>query len=191
MTPGWDAPVTCTCVPMGSEPDVQPFVAVLPPVPEEWVAWPMYTVLEASKKTKFAVHCAPAVKVWTPGWIGADAAGAQVGAALAEGASAATNGRATVAHVTAAAKTRASSFMGRSSLGGPHARYRRFGSITPISTECTLPGGSPSTPWRTSVPRLTRRPAARRRGRQRRRYPPHPERGGVVAYSVVKRLLIG
>src|SRR5256886_12935463 len=155
MTPGWDAPVTCTCVPMGSEPDVQPFVAVLPPVPEQWAAWPMSTVLEASEKTKFAVHCAPAVKVWTPGWIGAVAAGAHVGAALAEGASAATNGRATVAHVTAAAKTRASNFMGSSSLGGPHARYRPFGSITPISAGCTLPAESPSTPSRTSVRRLT------------------------------------
>src|SRR5437763_7504562 len=190
MTPGWDAPVTCTCVPMGSEPDVQPFVAVLPPVPEQWAAWPMYTVLEASKKTKFAVHCAPAVKVWTPGWIGAVAAGAQVGAALAEGASAATNGRATVAHVTAAAKTRASSFMGRSSLGGPHARYRRFGSITPISTECMPPGGSPSTPWRT--------PSAAERGdpppvdaTAAAKIPAHPEQGGVVPYSAVKRLLIG
>src|SRR5690349_3645523 len=154
MTPGCDAPVTCTCVPMGSEPEVQPFVAVLPPVPEQWAAWPMYTVFEASKKTKFAVHCAPAVKVWTPGWIGAVAAGAHVGAALAEGASATTKGTATVAHVTAAAKTQASRFMGCSSLGGPHARYRRFGSITPISTGCTLPGQRPSTPSRTSVRRL-------------------------------------
>ena len=30
-----------------------------------------------SLKTKFDVHCAPLVKVWTPGWIVADAAGAQ------------------------------------------------------------------------------------------------------------------
>src|SRR5690349_11130002 len=190
MTPGCDAPVTCTCVPMGSEPEVQPFVAVLPPVPEQWAAWPMYTVFEASKKTKFAVHCAPAVKVWTPGWIGAVAAGAHVGAALAEGASATTKGTATVAHVTAAAKTQASSFMGWSSLNGPHARYRRFGSITPISTGCTLPGQRPSTPSRTSVRRLrgdrrrsTRRTAAKIRA--------HPKQGGVVPYSAVKRLLIG
>src|SRR5205823_13355570 len=124
-------------MPTGSEPEVQPSVSVEPPVPEQCAAWPMYTVVPLVN-TKFAVHCAPAVKVWTPGWIGAVAAGAQVGAALAEGASAATNGRATVAHVTAAAKTRASNFMGRSSLGGPHARYRRFGSITPISAGCTL-----------------------------------------------------
>src|SRR5947208_3161983 len=187
MTPGWDAPVTCTCVPMGSEPDVHPFVAVLPPVPEQWAACPMYTVFEASKKTKLAVHCPPAVIVWTPGWIGAVAAGAQVGAALAEGASAATNGRATVAHVTAAAKTRASNFMGSSSLGGPHARYRRFGSITPISAGCTLPAESPSTPSRTSVRRLTG-PLTRTAAAK---IPAHPEQGGVVAYSAVKRLLIG
>ncbi len=41
MTPGFDAPVTCTAVPTGNEPDVQPFVAVFPPVPEQCAAWPM------------------------------------------------------------------------------------------------------------------------------------------------------
>ena len=48
MVPGRDAPVTCTCVPTGNEPDVHPFVSVLPPVPEQCAAWPMYTVFEAS-----------------------------------------------------------------------------------------------------------------------------------------------
>src|SRR5260370_22541955 len=118
MAPGCDAPVTCTCVPMGSEPDVQPFVAVLPPVPEQWAAWPMYTVFEASKKMKLAVHCPPAVKVWTPGWIGAVAAGAQAGAALAAGASAAALRTPTVAHATPAGQTRARSHSWRASLGG-------------------------------------------------------------------------
>jgi hypothetical protein len=37
------------------------------------------------KNTKFAVHWAPAVKVWTPGWMVAVAAGAHVGAAEASG----------------------------------------------------------------------------------------------------------
>src|SRR6266540_4244669 len=100
MTPGCDAPPTWTGVPMGSEPESQPFVSVAPPVPEQWAACPMYTVFEASKKTKLAVHWAPAVTVWTPGWIGAVAAGAQVGAAAAGGACAATRGTAAVAQVT-------------------------------------------------------------------------------------------
>ena len=30
---------------------------------------------------KLAVHCAPAVRVWTPGWMAAVAAGAHAGAA--------------------------------------------------------------------------------------------------------------
>jgi hypothetical protein len=89
MTPGRDAPVTCTGVPIGSEAEVQPLVAVFPPVPEQCAACPMYT-LPASKKTKFAVHCAPLVKVCTPGWIAAVAAGAHVGAALASVVSVAT-----------------------------------------------------------------------------------------------------
>jgi hypothetical protein len=42
MTPGLEAPVTSTCVPTGSVPEVQPSVAVLPPVPEQWAACPMY-----------------------------------------------------------------------------------------------------------------------------------------------------
>ena len=41
MTPGFDAPVTSTGVPIGSDPEVHPFVAVLPPVPEQCAAWPM------------------------------------------------------------------------------------------------------------------------------------------------------
>jgi hypothetical protein len=40
-------------------------------------------VAPESKYTKFAVHCAPLVSVWTPGWIVAVAAGAHVGAAAA------------------------------------------------------------------------------------------------------------
>src|SRR6476661_254252 len=67
-------------VPTGSEGDVQPSVAVLPPVPEQCAAWPMNTSVPLVK-TKLAVHCAPSVVVWTPGWIAADAAGAHVGAA--------------------------------------------------------------------------------------------------------------
>ena len=41
MVPGLLAPSTSTCVPTGSEPLVQPSVSVLPPVPEQWAAWPM------------------------------------------------------------------------------------------------------------------------------------------------------
>jgi hypothetical protein len=41
----------------------------------------MYTLFDASVNTKFAVHCPEVVRVWTPGWMGAVAAGAQVGAA--------------------------------------------------------------------------------------------------------------
>jgi hypothetical protein len=94
MTPGCDAPSTSTSVPRGSEPESHPFVSVAPPVPEQWAAWPMYTVFEASKNTKFAVHCAPSENVWMPGWIGAVAAGAHVGTAAAVGAGAAAKGTA-------------------------------------------------------------------------------------------------
>src|SRR3954469_2289000 len=80
MDPGLLAPVTSTGVPVGSDPLVQPLVAVLPPVPEQCAAWPMYSVPDPSKKTKFAVHWPPAVNVWTPGWTVADDAGAHVGA---------------------------------------------------------------------------------------------------------------
>jgi hypothetical protein len=38
--PDWLAPLTCTGVPMGSDPESQPFVSVAPPVPEQWAAWP-------------------------------------------------------------------------------------------------------------------------------------------------------
>src|SRR5882724_10395496 len=76
MVPGWLAPLTVTGVPVGSEPEVQPLVAVLPPVPEQCAAWPMY-VFVPSLNTKFAVHWAPLVNVWTPGWIVALPAGAQ------------------------------------------------------------------------------------------------------------------
>src|SRR6266508_4444042 len=112
MTPGCDAPPTSTGVPMGSEPESQPCVSVAPPVPEQCAAWPMYT-FEASKKMKLAVHCAPSVIVWTPGWIGAVAAGAQVGAATADGASAAASGTATAPTVTTAARARANILMNR------------------------------------------------------------------------------
>src|SRR2546421_9417629 len=75
MTPGRFAPVTWTWVPTGSEPDVHPLVAVLPPVPEQCAACPMY-VLVPSLKMKLAVHWAPSVNVWTPGWTAAVPAGA-------------------------------------------------------------------------------------------------------------------
>src|SRR3954447_22801776 len=67
MTPGLLAPVTWTCVPSGSDAESQPSVDVAAPVPEQWAAWPMY-VLAPSEYTKFAVHWAPSVTVWTPGW---------------------------------------------------------------------------------------------------------------------------
>jgi hypothetical protein len=35
------APSTSTGVPIGCEPASQPFVSVLPPVPEQCAAWPM------------------------------------------------------------------------------------------------------------------------------------------------------
>ena len=40
--------------------------AVLPPVPAQCAAWPRF-VPAAPLNTKFAVHCAPSVKVWMPG----------------------------------------------------------------------------------------------------------------------------
>jgi hypothetical protein len=67
---------------MGSEGEVHPLVAVLPPVPEQWAACPMYTSV-VSKNTKLAVHCAPFVLVCTPGWTVADAADAHAGCAVA------------------------------------------------------------------------------------------------------------
>ena len=54
--PGLLAPSTSTGVPSGSEPASQPLVLVVPPVLEQCAAWPMKTLLLASKKTKFAVH---------------------------------------------------------------------------------------------------------------------------------------
>jgi hypothetical protein len=44
MVPGLLAPLTVTGVLVGSDPLVHPFVAVLPPVPEQCAAWPMYSV---------------------------------------------------------------------------------------------------------------------------------------------------
>jgi hypothetical protein len=67
-------------VPSGSDWLVQPLVSVAPPVPEQWAAWPTKTV-DPSLKMKLAVHWAPSVWVWTPGWIGAVPAGAQADAA--------------------------------------------------------------------------------------------------------------
>jgi hypothetical protein len=40
-------------------------------------------VFDASKNTKFDVHWPLSDTVWTPGWIGAEPAGAQVGSAAA------------------------------------------------------------------------------------------------------------
>src|SRR3954453_1582152 len=71
-----------TGVPTGSDCDVQPSVSVDPPVPGQCAAWPRYTVVPLVN-TKLAVHWAPSVSVCTPGWIGAVAAGAHVGAAEA------------------------------------------------------------------------------------------------------------
>ena len=48
QVPGWLAPVTSTGVPVGSDPLVQPSVAVLPPVPEQWAACPMYSLPDPS-----------------------------------------------------------------------------------------------------------------------------------------------
>src|SRR3954470_4848169 len=76
MVPGRLAPVTSTCVPSGSDFAEQPFVSVLLPVPEQCAACPMY-VFVPSLNTKFAVHWAPLVNVWTPGWMVALSAGAQ------------------------------------------------------------------------------------------------------------------
>src|SRR6266511_1507613 len=77
--PGWAAPSTSTGVPSGSDSLSQPLVSVAAPVPEQCAAWPRYT-LEPSWKTKFEVHWAPSVMVWTPGWIVAWSAGAQADA---------------------------------------------------------------------------------------------------------------
>src|SRR3954464_13973853 len=76
-----------TCVPSGSDWAEQPLVSVLPPVPEQWAAWPRY-VVPPSLKTKLAVHCAPCVNVWMPGWTVADGAGAHADAVEALRASA-------------------------------------------------------------------------------------------------------
>ena len=56
---------------------MHPSVSVLPRVPEQWAAWPMY-VSVPFVKMKFEVHWAPSVNVCTPGWIVALLAGAQV-----------------------------------------------------------------------------------------------------------------
>src|SRR3954453_12320353 len=70
----WPVPMS-TGVPLGSDCALQPLVSVLPPVPEQWAAWPRY-VVDPSLKTKLAGHWAPSVNVWRPGWTLADAAGA-------------------------------------------------------------------------------------------------------------------
>ena len=74
------APVTSTFVPIGSDWLVHPSVSVAAPVPEQWAAWPTYTV-EPLVKMKFDVHWAPSVNVCTPGWMAAVAAGAHADAA--------------------------------------------------------------------------------------------------------------
>ena len=74
--------MTSTGVPFGRLCVRQPSVSVWPPVPEQWAAWPMYTPPAPSVKTKFDVHWAPSVKVMTPGWTVADAAGAHWAEAL-------------------------------------------------------------------------------------------------------------
>ena len=78
-------PPTSTLVPSGSDADEQPSVSVSAPVPEQCAAWPMYTVLPL-RNTKFAVHCAPSVISWTPGWMVALPTAAHLGAADAPGA---------------------------------------------------------------------------------------------------------
>src|SRR3954454_3354618 len=89
MVPGFEAPSTSTCMPTGSEAEVQPFVSVLLPVPEQWAAWPVY-VFVPSLKMKLAVHWAPPVKVITPGWTAAEEAGAHAEAEPASASSPAT-----------------------------------------------------------------------------------------------------
>src|SRR4051812_22177440 len=86
MIAGCPVPMS-TAVPLGSDCAEQPLVSVLPPVPEQWAAWPRY-VVEPSLKTKFAVHWAPSVNVWTPGWTVAEPAGAHADAVDALNASA-------------------------------------------------------------------------------------------------------
>src|SRR3954469_1182276 len=107
MVPGWLAPVTSTFVPSGSDFAVQPLVSVLPPVPEQCAAWPMY-VLVPSLKMKLAVHCAPSVNVCTPGWTVAPSAGAHADAA----------GALTASEIKAAAQSGANFFMWSSSCLG-------------------------------------------------------------------------
>src|ERR1700760_443372 len=117
MVAGRPAPVTCTGGASGGDALLQPFVSVLPPVPEQCAAWPMY-VSAPSVKMKFAVHWAPSVNVCTPGWIVAVAAGAQADAADGAMASAA----------TAAAAARSRRCMGLASwfgVGGGNAARRQ------------------------------------------------------------------
>src|SRR3954447_24676746 len=90
MIAGWPVPMS-TGVPLGSDFAEQPLVSVLPPVPEQCAACPRY-VVAPSLKTKLAVHCAPSVNVWMPGWTFAELAGAHadaVGALRASATSAA------------------------------------------------------------------------------------------------------
>src|SRR4051794_1677188 len=82
----WPVPMS-TAVPFGRDWAEQPLVSVLPPVPEQWAACPRY-VVEPSLKTKLAVHWAPCVNVWMPGWTVAEAAGAHADAVEALRASA-------------------------------------------------------------------------------------------------------
>src|SRR5687768_12027511 len=93
MVPGRDAPSISTGVPRGCERAMQPFVSVLPSRLEQCAAWPMNTFVP-SVKMKFAVHCDPPVKVWTPGVTVAVSAGAHAGAAEAGEDSVGSNDRA-------------------------------------------------------------------------------------------------
>src|SRR5436190_5596636 len=109
MVPGLLAPVTSTCVPTGSVPLVHPSVAVLPPVPEQWAACPMY-VLVPSLKMKLDVHWAPLVKVWTPGRTAADDAGAHAEAIAGASSTAATT---PIEHASATSFLTVASSVGR------------------------------------------------------------------------------
>src|SRR6185312_15989569 len=110
-----------TGVPTGSEADVQPSVSVAEPVPEQCAACPRYTFV-LSQNTKFAVHWAPSVRTWTPGWIVALAAGAHVGAAEADAAP--------VAHSRARAARRRS--RARRCMAGLRRRSTVMGATTHV-----------------------------------------------------------
>src|SRR5438093_444578 len=81
-----------TGVPTSTVPESHPLVSVASPVPPQWAAWPRNTRSPLVNTKLLVQDPPPSVSVTTPGWIGAEPAGAhpapdRAGAAVAAGAS--------------------------------------------------------------------------------------------------------